>query len=600
MLLALSPFSVVYAENASPKSTESDDVYAAFSEALKNQITQLYLSPLNFSGQLSFESSSASVQDSLATEIAMLKNILMDVSCQYSPEEMAQQFALKIYNKDYPKQGFNLKTYNVDDKVLIEMPGVLEQPLMIDLGKIIKQIIQESGIKQNSEEYQKLQKLLSSEAFQEENLTLAIEDFLNAFVKIFEHFEDQGEEEKSFALEGIHENLTLSTKLMNGKNTILAYRSFLSELSKSQAIDKIYQALRPLFAVPYMPHNFESMLEPAIQGTYRLGDQYDEKELAEEIGIEILQYKDADKKPRGYGFKVFEKGMNLVDFNAYYLEDESKTRGMRRPFTAQLDLFETTGEKAVGVNFLVDASQSKEFISVPGSFIISQYNRGNSYNPVEIHFNYSDKDKVKEFSINLNLKENAYSESELLDFLFKMTEEKTGVYSGSFELGNKRIFDEERKKIFSGSFQNCEVIELMPGISALFGKLDLEFETTTYTMQDQSKSSDGSAKDSEEGIQYGPYQMTSVLSFESVHKGNGEFTTSAQITPDQKVKDEYLKLILDGKVSDQLSPEIPKALPQKYAEISSEEEFKKVFEDPKVQENLSMIILFVTGFRVNQ
>lgn len=641
VILTLCPISEVSAENLDP---ESKNLNALLNETLDEQLDQLYNEPLNFTGKLSFDTGTSTFPGLDAEFQDMLKNLLLEISCQLSPQDNAQQISLQMYNKDYPEQALKFHTYNVEEKLLIDLPAILEKPLVLDLSKIIEQLFSDPEFQDQVEVYEQIQSLFESGKINEELISSAVEDFLNALQNAAEYFQDQGEVDEYFMLEGVREKLTVSSKVLSGKNFIAAYQEFLGEISKSEFIANIYDLIYGLANDPYMPETFIEALEPAIQEANDLS----EKNISEQDGMGILEYKDLEGNIRGYTFRLYNSDTNLLFLETYYLEDESKLRGIRRPIIASFELNDARGMRQAEARLLMDYSESETEKLAPLTLIIKPYSEYGEYvesifmldyaeredevsargsltskssrfdsneHPSKLLFNYSSKDKTKQLEASLFNPDYIYA-NEAYDLRLQINEEKEGVYSGSFGLEHRDIESEEIRKILDGNFTNCEYIEVLPGITSLFGKLELKIITTNYVYEDSPQATEGressekilnseensdsdKTSKTESDIIYpqktGSFDVTTVFTLESLYKGAGEFSTSIQILPDKTVQDEYLKFTFDGKVSTDLNPEIPESLPKNYVEISSPEDIDEVFENPQIEENLQRIGSYIVG-----
>lgn len=572
VVLTLSPVSVVHAENVTDNTYDAEDLIALFNKNIEEKFSKLFNGPVNLTGKLSCDTGNGSFPGIDSETLAVIKNIFVDLNCQISPEKMAGQTSLSVYNRDYPEQGLNVNTYNIGEKWILEMPNVLDQPLMLDLAKIAEKITSEPGFDSQIKSYEQIQKFIDSGEINKEVLAQAAEDFVNSLQKAADYFQDQGEKEQDFSLEGVRENLTVSSKVMSGMDLIHAARAFLTEIRNSQSLEKIYNAIVRLSGDANMPKTFFIALDPLIEQLYQLG----EEDITDNEGVELHEYKDTEGKTRGYALRIFAQGSTFLSVDTYYLEDKSEKRGTRKPFIMKFDVYQEPGNRSAKVELLIDYSEKEGETLAPGSLTIYNLAYGAQEPILTLNFDYSEKEKSKQLEAKLSYPGVEYNRFETLGFLFNVTEDEAGLSSGSFELEQGKTTDGKTIKLLGGNFQNCEFVEIMPGMTGLFGKVELNIMSPVDDRIHHS------------------------LTLESVHKGNGEFNSYVQITPDKNLEDTYLKFLFDGKLSDQLSPEIPDTMPKDYLEFTSMEELSKIFEDPKIQHKLKTIGSYIVGQPLEQ
>ena len=549
LMLVLSPLSFVYAETAPAEEAEAAkgifgnlDFAKMMAEAEEKALDQVKVN-----SRVSFEFGPNMMMP--ADQLELLSNLLLDVDFEMSMVETPAAFYdIKVQNKQFEGSGFQIISYNVGEKNVVEIPKVLEKPIVLDLNALMASVEGMEDLPINGR--------LSADASKElmEIIPQAMQDMFAALENFFNKFTDQGAQPVTLSIADLSEDLISNEKIMPANDFILAAKDFLSEIRASEAFikymdDYVLKFMGTTYATSAgeeLPESIVQVLDQAIANLEQNTDVSNE-----EGHVRLSQYVTAEGEARGFSWALFDaaKQEDIFGMDSYYLSDES---GKHTPF-----IFKMTGPDE------------------------------------EVEGGYSSM--IMEVDLN-EVEENIFAGSYKFE-IPGMGEVVTGTFDNATVVeilpGQEQLvgnFDTTIKAIQTVATYTKEVAEIQETIPAQ-EELPSEGETVEEATVEEVPATEGE-------IVYEEVESFVGLKVEISSEGEGKVKTIINVTPDKNLDGQFVKVIAESVLEEVAESTIPTEIPAGAMEVKSPEDLNALSEDPELQERAMNAIYSLMGQEV--
>ncbi|MDO5015522.1 MAG: hypothetical protein Q4E09_00685 [Eubacteriales bacterium] len=301
--LSFAPQALVQAEEAAP-GNQFENFFSNFvNPARIEQAQAIYSQPFGFDSQVKFQLGEGLVMG--ASEMALLEKFQYNLKIMTNPvaegtPQVAMEFLLS--NPETPDSALSFNMYTLEDKAIIDLPGLLDKPILTT-GSVISDF--ESSVSGQDMSVTDLSAMVSMPS-----------KGMMAWQSFMASFEDQGIEVRTLTVGEFSEDLNASLKFMPAEKLNPALQELLQELKieeyMASDMDEEMEAYGQELGVPAslgFNEELSYMIEDLKEGNQN-NDAY-LAVLADDNGIQ-----------RGYQMRLVNRDNGeAMSVDAYYLVD---------------------------------------------------------------------------------------------------------------------------------------------------------------------------------------------------------------------------------------------------------------------------------------